>query len=116
MGHLSITQTTTIKAMAVASGLSNSSINSATYTVKAATPSLSPAGGSSITTADTITLSSSESGVTIHYTLDGSTPTTSSASYSAPFTLSAGTITVKCISVRTGCEPSDVASATYTVT
>lgn len=113
---VSITQTTTIKAMAVASGLSNSSINSATYTVKAATPSLSPADGSSITTADTITLSSSEGSVSIYYTKDGSTPTTSSLPYSGPFTLDAGTVTVKCISVRTGCEPSDVASATYTVT
>src|SRR5437660_4489711 len=41
-GAISVTQSMTIKAMAAASGMANSSVVSATYTIQVAPPTLSP--------------------------------------------------------------------------
>ena len=56
-----------------ASGLTDSSVETAITTILTAAPTFSPSGGT-YTTAQTVTLSSNTSGATIHYTLDGSTP------------------------------------------
>src|SRR4029077_8353893 len=85
---LTFTQTTTLKAMAAASGMTNSGVASATYTVQqqpVATPTFSPGGGT-YTGLVAVTISDATSGATIHYTTDGSTPTISSAVYSTPLT------------------------------
>jgi len=81
------------------------------YTV--ATPSISPAA-KAYTTAQTITIADSMTGVTIYYTTDGSKPTTSSAEYKEPFTVSS-TETVKAIATLPGWLPSAVAHAIYTI-
>ena len=63
--------------MATASGMTNSDVASATYTIKVATPALSVAGGT-YNQPQTVTISSATTGATIYYTTDGSTPTTAS--------------------------------------
>ena len=77
-----------------------------------ATPTFSPGAGT-YSSAQTVTISDSTSGATIHYTTDGSTPTASSTTYTGPITVSSSE-TVKAIGVETGWTTSAVASATYT--
>ncbi|MGO9617560.1 MAG: chitobiase/beta-hexosaminidase C-terminal domain-containing protein [Bryobacteraceae bacterium] len=109
-----ISGTTTVKAMAYASGLTDSSVATAIYTILTAAPTFSPSGGT-YTTAQTVTLSSNTSGATIHYTLDGSTPSeTAGTVYTAPFTIS-GTTTVKAMAYASGLTDSSVATAIYTI-
>lgn len=105
----------TLKAMAVASGYSNSSVALANYIVESAlpAPTFSPAGGT-YTNAQTVTISDSTSGTTIYYTTDGTTPTTASSVYAAPIAVSA-TATVEAIATATGFANSPVASVTYTI-
>ena len=78
-----------------------------------ATPSFSPAGGT-FTAPVSVSLTSSTPGATIRYTTDGSLPTTGSQSYSGPFTISA-TTTVQARAFASGLTPSNVATATFTV-
>ncbi|MFC1400492.1 chitobiase/beta-hexosaminidase C-terminal domain-containing protein [Streptacidiphilus sp. N1-5] len=115
---LSITATTTVKAIGILSGSTNSAVASATYTISTApstvaTPTFSPAGGT-FSSAQTVTLADSTSGAGIRYTTDGSTPTASSTLYSTPLTVSA-TTTVKAIGILSGLTNSAVASATFTI-
>ena len=95
----------TIKAVAIKSGMTNSSVASQSYTPSVvATPVIKISGTSA-------TITCSTSGATIHYTLDGTTPTASSTQYSSPITLSAA-CTIKAIAVKNGVQ-SSVASAIY---
>src|SRR6266403_1182401 len=115
-GALTFTQTTTLKAMAAASGMTNSAAASATYTVQqqqVATPTFSPAGGT-YTGSVTVAISDATSGARIYYTTDGSTPTTSSAVYTGALTFTQ-TSTLKAMAAASGMTNSAVASATYTV-
>jgi hypothetical protein len=112
---LSVRATTTINAIAVASGYANSSVASATYTMVATSPTFSPAAGTYNTSTMTVSLADVTSGAVIYYTTDGSTPTTSSSIYSAPLSISA-TTTINAIAVASGYVNSAVASATYTMT
>jgi hypothetical protein len=110
---ISVTRTTTIRAMATASGMADSGVATAAYTIKAATPSLSLAGGTYFNT-QTVAMSTATAGATIHYTTDGSTPTTASAVYTGPISVTES-MTLRAIAVGSGIAPSDVASATYTL-
>src|SRR6266516_3725403 len=116
-GALTFTQTTTLKAMAAASGMTNSGVASATYTIQqqqqVATPAFSPGGGT-YTGSVTVTISDTTSGATIHYTIDGSTPTTSSPVYGGALTFTQ-TTTLKAMAAASGMTNSGVASATYTI-
>ena len=116
-GALTFTQTTTLNAMAAASGMTNSAVASATYTVQqqqqVATPTFSPGSGT-YTGSVTVSISDATSGATIYYTTDGSTPTTSSAVYSGALTFTQ-TTTLKAIAAASGMTNSGVASATYTI-
>ena len=114
---LSISSTTTVNAIAVASGYTNSAVASVLYTINlpaAATPTFSPAPGTSAT-AQTVTLADTTASSIIYYTTDGSTPTISSTRYTVPFAVST-TSTVKAIAVAPGLGTSAVASGTYTIT
>ncbi len=118
-GAISVSSTTTIKALGAKSGDNNSSVASATYTINSgggttvATPTFSPGGGT-YTSTQSVTISDSTSGATIYYTTNGSTPTTSSTVYSGAISVSS-TTTIEAIGVKSGDTTSSVASATYTI-
>jgi hypothetical protein len=117
-GAFTVSSTTTVNAIAVATGYANSLVGSATYTINtvvptAATPTFTPTPGT-YTAAQSVTLSDATSGAAIYYTLNGSTPTTASTRYTTAFTVSA-TTTVNAIAVVAGYTNSPVASATYTI-
>jgi hypothetical protein len=115
---VSITATTTLKALAIASGFTNSAVASATYTITAsvnqvAAPTFSPAGGS-YATAQSVTITDTTAGASIRYTLDGSTPTATSTLYSGAISV-ATSKTINAIGIKSGLTNSAVASATYAI-
>jgi hypothetical protein len=117
-GPVSISATETLKAIATASGLSNSAVASGLYTIQsgapqAARPSFSPAPGT-YTSAQNVSLFSTTAGATFYYTTDGSTPTTSSTKYTGPIPVST-TTTIKAIATAPNFSPSNVSSASYTI-
>jgi hypothetical protein len=120
-----ITAATTVKAIAVKSGMADSDVMMADYTVaaanKVAMPSANPAAGA-VPNGTWVTLTCGTPGATIYYTTDGSTPTTLSAQYSNPGILmmrptvtAINARTVKAIAVKDGMTDSDVMEAAYTI-
>jgi hypothetical protein len=113
-GPIAVSSGQTIRAIAVATGLGNSTVSTASYLIgSAAFPTFSPAAGS-FPTAQTVILSSSTSGAAIYYTTDGTLPTTSSTKYAAAITVSTSQ-TIQAIAVAPGVAPSPVAGATYII-
>jgi hypothetical protein len=112
-GPVSVSQKTTIKAIAILGGWSNSASASATYTFKVPSPAFSPGAGN-YKGAQTITISDALPGVSIYYTVNGSTPSTSSTPYTGPITVSKSR-TLKAIAVFSGWSNSSTASASYTI-
>jgi len=112
-GAIKVSTTETLKAIAVAAGYANSSVGTARYTLKTATPVLSPAGGT-YATAQSVKITDVTAGATIYYTTNGSTPTISSTKYSGAIKVST-TETLKAIAVTAGHANSSVGTATYTL-
>ena len=117
-GAILVGASMTVKAIATATGYTDSAIGSAAYVITiplpvAATPTFSPAGGT-YTSTQSVTLATTTSGAAIHYTTDGSTPTASSTTYTSAISVSA-TTTVKAIATATGYTSSAVGSALYTI-
>ncbi len=84
-----------------------------TFTVAA--PTFTPAGGP-YGSAQTVSISTTTPGATIHYTNDGSTPTeTYGTLYSSAFTVSGSSTTIKAMAYMSGLADSAVTSATYTI-
>lgn len=110
-GDIDITTTTTLKAIAIKSGV-ESEVASATYTMNRPTAPTFDVAEGVFDAAFDLHLSAAD-GTTIYYTTDGSTPTSSSSAYSTKVSISAATTTVKAIAVKDGLT-SDVSSATYT--
>jgi RHS repeat-associated protein len=92
----------------------NISTASVTITVTAASPTITPNGGT-ITATQTIALATVTTNAKIYYSTNNSTPTTASTEYTSPFTLNT-LATVKAITVKPGLTQSSVASATFAVT
>lgn len=117
-GPFALTASTTVKAMAVASGYNNSAVASATFTesssASAATPTITPDGGA-FTNSVQVSLQTSTPGAAIYYTLDGTDPSTGSIQYSGPFTLTTST-SIKAMAAASGYSDSAIASADFTVT
>jgi glucosylceramidase len=115
---IAVSATTTINAIALAPGYTNSAVATGTYTINiptVATPTFSPATGS-FSAAQSVTISDTTTGASIYYTTDGSTPTTSSTLFSpsSPIAVSS-TTTINAIAVATGYLNSTVATGTYTI-
>jgi hypothetical protein len=113
------TTTMTIKAMATASGMSDSTVVSAAYIINYAqvsTPQFSVAAGS-YNTNQNVTITCATAGVSIYYTTNGSVPTTASSSYSAPIAVAGNgtSMTISAIAVKSGMIDSTVGSAAYTI-
>ena len=110
----------TIKAIALKAGYNDSEITSTSFSVSlasVATPTLSPANGNVLST-DSLAISSSTPGASIHYTTDGSEPTSLSSRYTSPVsfaTIGTGSRTIKAIAVRTGYVDSAIAETSFTV-
>jgi glucosylceramidase len=113
---ITVSATTTIKAIAVASGYTNSAVASATFTINlpaAATPTFSPAPGT-YTSPQNVTISTATSGAPIYYTTDGSMPTVLSSTYAGPIAVSADT-TINAIATAQGDSQSANAAGTYLI-
>ncbi len=115
---IQVANTTTLQAIAAASGYTNSQVAGATYTITPATAVAAPAfsvPGGTYTSAQSVTITDTTSGASLYYTTDGSTPTASSPAYSGPVIIGSGTTTLNAIAIANGVS-SAVTSATYTVT
>ncbi len=113
---ITITATTTIKAIAVADAYLESGVFTATFTQapQAAAPTGSAVSGYRTTVVD---LASTVEGATIRYTTDGSDPTETSAIYdgSIDVTNRTGATTVKAVVFADGYRPSEVFTYDYYV-
>lgn len=116
IGPVSIGSTATLKAMATASGLTNSAVASGLYTISSGTavaaPTFSPAPGTYASTVQ-VAMSTATSGATIYYTTNGVTPTTASPKYLGPIYVHV-TSTVKAFA-STGSASSAVTTGVYTI-
>ena len=113
-GPVSLGQTTTLKAKAWKVDYTESAVTSGTYTLKVATPLLSRVSGS-YPAGTTVTVTSATAGASLYYTLDGSDPTESDPQVASGGSIVLGNYTLKVRSFKAGCDPSDVATATYSV-
>lgn len=111
---LSLGNSVTLQAIAVAPNYFNSAMASASYTLAALAPNLSLAAGN-YTGQQTVTITSASTAALIFYTTNGSTPSASATHYTGPITVSASE-TVKAIAIATGYTPSPITSATYYIT
>lgn len=116
-GPVSVTATTTIKAIAYKAGYLDSSVSSAAFTLSAEAPAFNPGeGGYPISNPPSVSITCPTPGVSIRYTIDGSTPTSSyGTSYTGPIAVSS-TTTLKAVAFRSGWSDSPVSTAVYTIT
>jgi hypothetical protein len=83
-------------------------------------PTFSPASGT-VNAGQPVSISCTEYGATIHYTKDGTEPDSTSTIYTTPliidYTFMDGqtTRTIKAKAYKTGFDPSNVSSSTYTI-
>ena len=110
---LTISTSTTVKAIAVATGYNNSDVASTTYAINAPAPTFSIAAGT-YTSVQSVTLSDALSGAAIYYTTDGSTPSSSSTKYTGAISVSASE-TVTAIAIASGYGNSATAAEAFTI-
>jgi predicted 3-demethylubiquinone-9 3-methyltransferase (glyoxalase superfamily) len=116
-GAITVSSDTTIKAYATASGMTDSEVATAAYTIstaeQVATPTFSPAAGT-YSEAQSVTMNCTTDEATIYYTTDGSTPTEASTVYTGAIPVSS-TTTIKAYATADEMTDSEVASATYII-
>ncbi len=113
---ITVATTTTINAIAIASGYLQSTVSTATYTIASQTapPNVSPAAGT-YTSGQNVTLSDTTAGATIYYTTNGTTPNHSSPQYGTTPIPVSSTTTIMTLASSSGLSDSPVISATYTI-
>lgn len=115
-GTITISGTTTIKAVAIMPGYINSEVMTAAYTLAASSPTTNVTPGP-YTSIQSVTLTSATSGATIRYTTGDGTqaaPTCSSGSTDMPISMAA-TSTIKAITCKAGYADSDVVVLPYNI-
>jgi parallel beta-helix repeat protein len=113
-GPVSISSNTTLQAIAYETGMTDSSVASAAYSIQAAAPTFTPGAGT-YTSVQSVTIATTTSGASIRYTTDGSTPTeTNGTLYSGPVTVGSSE-TLKAIAYSSSYADSGVSSAGYTI-
>lgn len=115
--NITISETTTLKAISCKDGYNNSGIVEATYIIEkqisqVETPEIKP-GSCTFSESILVSISCATQGATIRYTLDGSEPKASSEEYVLPLTLKE-TTTVKAKAFMEEMLPSETAEATFT--
>jgi alpha-tubulin suppressor-like RCC1 family protein len=110
-GAIAVDRTLTLKAGAWKGGMPPSNIDAVSYTLQPAMPSFSPWGGT-YTTAQTVTMTDTTTGVTIRYTVDGTDPTEASPQYSQPVIVATG-MSLKAKAFKPGWTPSATRSSVY---
>ncbi len=116
-GSIVVASTATLKAFATRSGMTDSGIATATYTlpVRVATPTFDPDGGDYDETQN-VTISCATAGATIYYTSSGTDPTAAAGTeYDGGTIVVASTTTLKAFATRSGMADSAVATATYAI-
>ena len=113
---ISITKAVTLRAIAVKSGMNDSAVASASYTIKGtvATPAFSPDSGA-VNSGTKVTISYATEGAKIYYTTDGNEPTAESTEYTGAAISITEAVTLKAIAVKDGMNNSAVASVSYTI-
>lgn len=101
----------TLKVIASKSGMTESTVATATYAPRLPVPGLSPGAGI-VEGGATVGFSNSIEGVAYHYTTNGTTPTTASSSASS-FQIN-DPVTLKVIAAKAGWTQSGVTTAAYT--
>jgi alpha-tubulin suppressor-like RCC1 family protein len=114
-GPVSIDRTTTVRAYATKTGWTQSATTSFVYTMKVGLPALTPAGGN-YASAQTVNVSTSTAGASIHYTIDGLEPSIYSTPVSGNTILIDRSLTLKVKAFRSDWADSDTAIQSYTIT
>ena len=112
-----ISKTTTVKAIAAATGLANSVVSTGAYTINlgaTAAPRFTLAPGK-FTASQSVALTDATKNAVIYYTIDGTTPTVKSTVYAKAIAVTK-TTTVKALAVAPGLTPSTVVTGVYTIT
>ena len=114
---VSISATSTLQAIAFATGYSDSTVASGVYTISStqcATPTFNPVAGT-YGAAQSVTISTTTGGATIRYTTNGTTPSSTAGTvYSSAVAISVNT-TLQAIAYKSGYTNSTVASGVYTI-
>ncbi len=114
---VTVSFTSTLKAIAYKSGWSASSVSTAEYVITGtvATPVISPSGGS-FTSAQSVTISCTLAGSSIRYTTDGTNPSSTAGTlYSGAITVSTS-MTIKAIAYKTDWDTSGIATGVFIIT
>jgi hypothetical protein len=109
-----ITATTTVKAIAVKSGMLPSAVSSSVFTRQCRQPVFSPVAGS-YKGIQYVEMTTPTTGAAIYYTIDGTVPTARSKKYTGAVTVSYDQ-TLRAIAVKTGLQNSSVTAGAYSLT
>jgi Concanavalin A-like lectin/glucanases superfamily/Chitobiase/beta-hexosaminidase C-terminal domain len=115
-GSVSVTGSSTLRAIGIKAGMANSTEASAAYIIETqvAMPTFSPPAGT-YTGAQNVTISTATAGATLLFTADGSDPLIFGSPVTGPVVVSSSS-TLRAIGIKAGMANSTEASASYVLT